>query len=838
MYNEKFAVVDLETTGNNRDKDHIIQLSIVFIDNLTITSQYTTFLSDDKNLSPFIRELTSIEPEMLKGAPKFADVAHDIFEMLDKYTFVAHNVDFDLNFLQKHFADANLNYKPLNAIDTVELAKIFLPALEKFQLNEITQSLGIELSNAHRADEDARATAQVLLHVIGKMMNTNTDTLKSLYHLSKKLRFDLNALLFSIIADITTKADDTLISYGAFYIKDDTAESAVMKPMTVDEMYREYIDRTDEVYREDQIVLARELFHHFENHSHLATEAYTGLGKTTAFLIAALSYQSLYKGKVLISTSRKILQNQMMNTQFNQLKEGLRIPASAANFKGKENYLDLTAFHDLLELEDDNHEITLLKMRLLVWLLETDTGDLSEIGLRGPERSYYRTMLIQSGNKHENLFFNRALDNAVKADLTFTNHYFLSDSLERMEDVDVLIVDEAHKLKESLTERYKTEFNYQDMKFFVGQVGSPDQNRLLTSYIDKNQDVSAYLLEDLLNQLNQNVDRLYHAFHAGNIDSALNIIEKDIHYTAVFLGTIRGTHDYQPLYNHVHFYQKSLEELKQGLMDENYTLASDENIQRIKVSISHRDFSEFHHLINDLNSLVLMSGTLEVRGEFKHLDELFGGLPYTSRIISHPNLYDQTTLFIPDDIPKYNIKDAEYIYAVIEYISIYLTETNGKMMVLFSNYELLEAIHDFIDEVGTFEDFAVLKQSKSTPPDKLLAQYNQLDHALLLATASFTEGINLEGTADKCIAMTKLPFPVPDESGYRSFHKNDLPEAVFRFRQIIGRVVRQPEERGIILLLDNRILSKNYKNAFLKYFPSENIKRGGRKAFKGFLSDL
>lgn len=198
MINQKFAVVDLETTGNNKIKDSIIQLSIVFINNRQIVDQYSTFLSDNTDLSVFIQELTNIDESMLRGAPAFKDLAPEIYEKLQNHVFVAHNVDFDLAFLQNHFSECHLNYSPDLTIDTVELSKIFLPAENSFQLAEITSTIGINLSNAHRADEDAYATAELFLYLLDKMAGTNSETLKQLYHLSKHLRYSLADLIFSL----------------------------------------------------------------------------------------------------------------------------------------------------------------------------------------------------------------------------------------------------------------------------------------------------------------------------------------------------------------------------------------------------------------------------------------------------------------------------------------------------------------------------------------------------------------------------------------------------------------------------------------------------------------
>src|SRR5699024_10945883 len=102
---------------------------------------------------------------MLKGAPKFRDVADEVASLLDGCIFTAHNVEFDYGFLKSALEQRGIKYEPQYKIDTVELSKIFMPTLEKFQLNEIAQFIGIIFSNAHRADEDARATAELLIRL-------------------------------------------------------------------------------------------------------------------------------------------------------------------------------------------------------------------------------------------------------------------------------------------------------------------------------------------------------------------------------------------------------------------------------------------------------------------------------------------------------------------------------------------------------------------------------------------------------------------------------------------------------------------------------------------------
>lgn len=838
MFTERFAVVDLETTGNNKNKDSIIQLSIVFVENFKIVDQYTTFLSDDIEISPFIRELTNIEPHMLKGAPKFRDIAGEVAALLDGCIFTAHNVEFDYGFLKSALQSQDIIYQPRHKIDTVELSKIFMPTLERFQLNEIAQSIGIELSNAHRADEDARATAELLIMLQRIITSMNTETLKHLYHLAKPLKHNLSDLLFLTISEAEDITPGHLEKHGSVHMRKQQPQTRDILPVEVRELYQRYIDYTGHDYRENQLRLAHKIFEAFETKNHLALEAYTGLGKTVSFLIAAVSYHSMYDEKVMISTSRKILQKQIITEDLRTLEKACGFNIYATDLKGRDNYLNLDAFELLLSLEDENTEIIYLKMKLLVWLLDTETGDLSEIHLKGPEKAYYKTMAIQAGDGKTHPYFERALNKAKDSIIIITNHYFLLDCLDYMEDTDSVLVDEAHQLKHALDDRMESAYSYQGMKFFIGQIGMASQERLLSTYINNDNDTVLYLLEDILKHLNQNIDRLFGAVSAGNVKEALLHIKGGVKYTETFLSTIRGTNNYQMLYNHMHHYQGMLKHLQNGLEEGNYTIEKDINFQKTKIYVREDRLKILHRHMEHLSSTVLLSGTLEVNGSFSHLAFWFGEYSYDSLVIGNESLFDQTKLFIPEDIPDYDVNDDRFIWAIVEYIAVYLSETESKLMVLFSNYELLDKVAEYTQDVQMFEDYVVLKQSRATTPEKLLLQFNQLEKCLLLGTSSFNEGINIESTGTKCLMLTKLPFPVPKDKGFRNFYKTDLPEAVFSFRQIAGRVHRKPSDRGLILLFDKRILTRNYKKAFLKYFPEENIIQGQQDAFKGLLRDL
>src|SRR5699024_3429651 len=208
-------------------------------------------------------------------------------------------------------------------------------------------------------------------------------------------------------------------------------------------------------------------------------------------------------------------------------------------------------------------------------------------------------------------------------------------------------------------------------------------------------------------------------------------------------------------------------------------------------------------------SQVLISGTLEVKGEFKHLEKWFGESPFDQYIIRSESLFKDVELFILNDISDFKKTD-DFMLDLIDYLTILLESKHQKAVILFTNYEQLNETYEMMMDTDLFNTIPVLKQTPKITPDKLLIQYNQLSRCLLLATSSFTEGVNIENTDEKIMFLTKLPFPVPNKDNFKQFYSKELPEAVFNFRQILGRLKRSDTDKGKLILFDKRLLTKNY----------------------------
>src|SRR5699024_10636104 len=138
----------------------------------------------------------------------------------------------------------------------------------------------------------------------------------------------------------------------------------------------------------------------------------------------------------------------------------------------------------LLEFKDDNYEIIILKMKLLVWLISTKTGDLGEVSLKGPEKLYYDTAHYHI-SVYDQYFYIRAVDHAKSSHICITNHYFMEERLTEIHSK-YLIVDEDHQVLKAVNNQHETGYKYMDLKFLLYQMGVKNKHRILKDYIDHN----------------------------------------------------------------------------------------------------------------------------------------------------------------------------------------------------------------------------------------------------------------------------------------------------------------------------------------------------------------
>src|SRR5690625_861989 len=174
---ERYTVIDLETTGQSTIKgDKIIEVGIAVIENNEIAEEYSTFLNPGKQIPAFITNLTGIANKDVEAAPSFSEKAEEITAFFKDSYLVAHNVPFDLGFLNGELKNVGMEEIKIPVIDTVELSRILYPKAPSFKLSQLTEYLGIYHDDPHRAASDANVTAKLLMKLINKLTTMPYET--------------------------------------------------------------------------------------------------------------------------------------------------------------------------------------------------------------------------------------------------------------------------------------------------------------------------------------------------------------------------------------------------------------------------------------------------------------------------------------------------------------------------------------------------------------------------------------------------------------------------------------------------------------------------------------
>jgi DNA polymerase-3 subunit epsilon/ATP-dependent DNA helicase DinG len=239
------------------------------------------------------------------------------------------------------------------------------------------------------------------------------------------------------------------------------------------------------------------------------------------------------------------------------------------------------------------------------------------------------------------------------------------------------------------------------------------------------------------------------------------------------------------------------------------------------------------YLWHEKASVVLTSATLTAHNEFQYLRNTLGADEADEMQLGSPFDYESSTLlYIPNDIPEPNVNG--YQQALDRAIITTSKITGGRMLVLFTSYAALKKTSAAITGTLAGEDIYVYEQGDGTSPNALLESFKSTERAVLLGTRSFWEGVDVPGTSLSVVFITKLPFDVPSdpliaarsEIYEDSFNEYYLPEAILKFRQGFGRLIRTASDRGVVAIMDRRVLTKQYGRFFLESLPQCTSRQG------------
>ncbi|WP_239732869.1 helicase C-terminal domain-containing protein [Mammaliicoccus sp. P-M55] len=869
---QRYAVVDLETTGNQIQYDEIIQIGITFIEDQQIVDTYHTYVKTDLEIPSFIQALTNINELDLQDAPYFDEISKSLFVMLKDCVFVAHNVLFDLNFLKAHFEKYQIEFEPKLIIDTMELFKIAFPTEESYQLSELSQSLKVDLNQAHSADEDAKATALLFIKAIQKIKDLPIDTVKQLYYLSKSLKYDLKDILFEIVrtSQNTVKNSSKIKKYQNInYLKQTPIrKSKNSEIITIDEAYDRILKTFNFDYRKEQYQLVQQLFDSLMHNENALIEAPLGSGKSMSFVLASLLYYLETGEHILVSTHTKLLQNQLLEQEFNKVLNALDLDLKAMIIKSKDHYISLGLILNILQDDTDNYEATILKMQLLVWILETETGDIEELHLKGGQKVFFdqkRTTYVPF--KNDIHYYQFIKESAQSVEIGITNHaHLLQHSTEDTvyQLFKHIIVDEAHRIQDYALNQVTDNLSYQHIKYHLGLLGKNEQEKLFRRLdkLENRRIIEQYPIDPIdIYQLKKDIE-LLHEQNENLFDELMDQInqkhksqnddEQQIHYiydidvtklSEIFklqIGTINQILSRFKSFTHAHVkafkkeliyiyhqYTKIYNVIKSGQVP---YVSIKKLTQKSTLSLFVKK-EEVKDLLNQVfieqfNSNIFISGTLTVNESFTSFKSMFPkNIEFNTYYLN--DIYDlknQAACFVPKNMPSYQFHNQDdYIETIVHYLSTFVSETNQKCLVLFTNYLMLYQAYRYMEELEIFDDYVLLMQQQHSHVYKIVQQFNQFDKTILLGTLSFFEGFDYQSSGIKCVMMTKLPFIHQDDPRYHlmkdefenPFKDFVLPDAVTKFRQGIGRLIRNKNDQGLLVCFDRRILDSNYSKFFI-----------------------
>jgi ATP-dependent DNA helicase DinG len=616
--------------------------------------------------------------------------------------------------------------------------------------------------------------------------------------------------------------------------------------------------------RAGQVAMAAAVANAFQHGRTLLAEAGTGTGKTLAYLIPAI----LNGQRVLVSTGTKNLQEQIFFKDIPFLRDALGVPFTTACMKGRANYLCLHRLDQLAEEEGPAaHSVFLPIAR--EWASRTETGDRAELedlpedfGFWNEISASAETCLGTECPRYDECFVTRMRQRAAAADVVIVNHHLLcaDAAVRRSAYGEVIpacsfaIIDEAHQLEDVATQYFGvavSNYRVEDLARDVERFGSsgdlpPADVFALADAIDRlRTDAAAFFAH--LAHAHRSTDRFRSEDRiqitrgsltpvqdaVAQLTGALDVIESRLAARAAEkrepeAETGDAAADGRTLIRRAGELRNDLRFLMRA-DDSGFVYYLELRGKGTFLRASPIDVSAIVRelLLDRMRSTVLTSATLTVDGSFRYVRARLG-IGAAAAEVRCPSEFDfarQAVLYLPPRMP--DPRSPEFAGAAGREVTAILKRTRGRAFVLFTSYATLRAVHA-IAEMAL--DFPILVQG-AAPRSQLLKQFRQTPHAVLFATASFWQGVDVAGEALSCVIVDKLPFASPAEpvtaariaaireSGGEPFDEYQVPLAVLALQQGLGRLIRHRRDRGVLAILDPRLRTKAYGRRFLASLP-------------------
>lgn len=619
-------------------------------------------------------------------------------------------------------------------------------------------------------------------------------------------------------------------------------------------------------YREGQIRMAEAVTRAFNDRRHLIVEAGTGTGKTLAYLVPAIAAALGKNERIIVSTGTKNLQEQLMEKDIPFLQKILPKKFTAAYMKGRANYACLNKIKraESQPILDGLDEVDHFE-RVREWSMESEFGDRAELYDLPENLSFWNrinargeTCLGQQCADFEPCFITRMRQRAEDAGIVIVNHHlFFADLNIRgnqygrvLPDYSAVIFDEAHLIEDIAAD------------YFGFQVSNFQTDELVrdTDALPIPDAVAAREMTKIAAKISTFADQFWIRFAQtraveGRFPLAPEMFAQpmrdgDIEPTPLGEAYFSFESALKRLESAIDVFAESVQEaenllrrVRQARFDlefivsqseKNYVYWIEKRGRGMYLRASPIDVSALlqEKLFDKTETVILTSATLSTNGRFDFIRERLGLEGGGTETLLAPSSFDfekQAIIYIPRAMPDPRAPEFNEM-AAAEIVKL-LAITRGHAFVLCTSNYAMNALYELVSTRINFPCFVQGSMSKTA----ILERFRATPNAVLFATSSFWQGVDVQGDQLSCVIIDKLPFAVPtdpivaartrfiDENGGKSFFDYSVPQAVISLKQGIGRLIRSRTDRGVIALLDTRLRTKSYGRDFLNSLPRMRI---------------
>jgi ATP-dependent DNA helicase DinG len=620
-------------------------------------------------------------------------------------------------------------------------------------------------------------------------------------------------------------------------------------------------------FRPQQQEMAAAVAKALEEERHLVVEAGTGVGKSLAYLAPAILFARAQHKKAIVSTHTINLQEQLLYKDIPILKRILPVEFEAALIKGRQNYLCPRRLDRALQQANElftgpeQNELN----RLAEWARTTRDGSLSDLAVE-PDPKVWTQVCSEAHictqkmcGQEPRCFYQQARKRLLAADVLVINHtllFMLLGSPEAQEEResgflfpnDFLILDEAHTVEQvasrqigigisqyGLRSTIQRLYNARTRKGLFTVMRDAEGVRLAANLVDdaekffaaveskcdfkkgrefrvRNADLVPDTITGRLTALQARIADVAKRAADDFLKPELQEYARRIHDTRIGIAAFLE----QSAREHVYWVERT------GKMAQFLTL----NAAPIDIAPLLRRM-----IFRDNCSCIMTSATLSVgRSDLAYFRRRIGADEAEPLLLGSAfDFRKQMRIFIVQKMP--DPRDAGYEEALEHWIAHFVQKTEGCAFVLFTSYRGMQQVAERMRQFFSRKKLHLLVQGEGTPRGLLLEQFKTTPRSVLFGTDSFWMGVDVPGEALSNVIITRLPFAVPDhplteaklelieERGGDPFTEYSLPEAILKLRQGVGRLIRTKSDRGIIVILDNRIVTRPYGRAFLRGLP-------------------